>query len=116
MVLVYALVEWREDDQTGERVSFRVEDFDGTVKIDRLTDRLLTKLLRILDDAKSDNPDGFYLPIAQKILKHPSGSPLGSGAEIRVLRDGFFKLRPIFRVLVQELLDEYLERRAKYVF
>lgn len=110
MVLEYVLVEWCDDGEMGERVSFRIEDFDGSVKIDRLTDRALTKILRLLEEAKRYDPDGFYLPIAPK----PSKSASVSGSEIRVLRDGFFKLRPIFRGMMQELVDEYEERTKRF--
>jgi hypothetical protein len=101
----YVLVEWLSEGETPRRVGFRAEDLGSSIKLDRLTDRVLVAILHILDEAKLSNPRGFYRPITH--------NPSDGGDEIYVLRDGFELLEHIFVPIVQGLLDEYKERRVK---
>jgi hypothetical protein len=101
----YTLNLWCGKDDVPDRVVFEATDLDNSVKLNRLTERLLLRVLDALEEAKVADPRGFYTPIMHY--------PTESGDEYYVLRDGFFKLRPIFRDAVQELYGEYMERKTK---
>ena len=99
----YSLNLWCGECETPDKVTFQFED--EAIKIDRLTDCIVINLLRLLNEAKLENPHGLYLPV-----RH---NPSRSGDEFFVLRDGFFKLRPVFRDIIKEILDDSQDRRAK---
>jgi hypothetical protein len=103
-VVRYVLVEWRGDDKDPAKVVFEV-DSEKVPLIDKLTNRILATIARILNEAGESDPDGLYVPILPVLNS--------TGAEFFVLRDGFLELLPVFEGIVQKLLDEYLLRRAK---
>ena len=100
----YVLIEWVGDDDIPERVSFQT-DMDKGISINRLNDKVLTNVARILNQAKIADPGGFYVPIAPSTSKN--------GAEIRVLRDGFNLLKRDFKSFAMGLLEEYQEGRIR---
>jgi hypothetical protein len=103
-VVRYVLVKWPAKGEKPDEVVFEA-NLDDVTQIDLLTDRLLGTISGILINAKDRDPLGFYTPI------RPYRSSTGAG--ILVLRDGFLFLKPNFKALVQGLLDEFQERRAK---
>lgn len=100
----YVLIEWVGNDETPDWVSFRA-DLDKGISIDRVNDKVLTNVARVLNQAKQANPSGFYVPFSPKTSK--------SGAEICVLRDGFNLLKRDFKSFAMGLLEEYKEGRIR---
>lgn len=100
----YVLIKWVGNNDISERVSFRT-DLGKGISVDKLNDKVVTNVARILNLAKQANPSGFYVPIAPSTSKN--------GAEIRVLPDGFNLLKDDFKSLAMGLLDEYQEGRIR---
>jgi hypothetical protein len=101
----YVLHLWCSEDDTPETEVFESPNSDDDPNLGCLTDQVLFFVLDFLEDAKKTDPRGFYRPIRRK--------PTVTGDEFWVLRDGFFKLRHIFRDSVQELYDVNMSRRVK---
>ena len=100
----YVLVEWSDNEETGNKIAVRTDNPVGTGKLYALTNRLVLSILRQLNDAKQGDPGVLYLPMAH--------FPSNTGAVFWVLRDAFILLGPDFKNIIQDSLVGANSRRG----